>query len=244
MKKYLSALFLLFFSLSLFSQNPRFTVGISAGMSFSGISTAQDLGATYSWNKGVAGMLVLRKDLTEHLSLETQLGYLQNGYIMNAESYINTSSYSAETSYLGFTQYTNNSYLRNAWILSYRQGDRLRFAIGAGPWYACYLGTVLTVFSYGFVDPREYDAIGEPGLPVGYFENTETEKVTLPYTALDWGFCGQASLGFTVSPDCVLRFTFSWLQGLRNVSTLELESLELTEYSHSLLSLISLEFGI
>jgi hypothetical protein len=216
-----------FFSIVLISsistaQTKQLFVGLSGGLTYSDILKKNEFPGHYDYKPGFSAGLNLERLFFSGLSIETGLGYYQNGYNLNDRILMNAPQYLYTKSYFGFKYLITQSYLNNSWLIGYHIRKKFDFSVHTGLYWAYLLKAMNKSISYSYVDREEWTH-GDPDLPAGYYEINETREMNKEaYTKLDFGFVGKISLAYNLDNRnqiiCFLKFS----RGLIDIKKMEM----------------------
>lgn len=245
MKKTLIVSFLLLFSFKLISQEKGLSLGFSGGTTFSIIKVKDYVfNGGYDFSLGFGGELFCALNLSPHVLIKTNFGILQRGSDYRYETPIITVDAEMENSYFGLEFKADDYYLNNDWLVGYQFGDKIIVMISGGFYYSYYLNSKNYYRSYLYIDPSEYELIGDPELPIGYSENEDSSTGRNQYTHdWDFGIVGSACLGYHISEKLSIIVSAKYHHGLydRHISE---QAEEASIYNRSIVTFVGIMIRI
>jgi len=200
-----------------FSQIPGLSAEISPGITLSSVKAQNELPGIMKLRTGYAGLIGLRCSFGPGLFIETQVGPTGNGYYLDDKSYLNTVDYQSETSYFRDQWFVSHRNIINNWVVGKVFGHRTFVELAGGMYYSIYLITKATVTSTVYIDPLEYDIIGDPALPVGLDVSSETSlERSDDISPVDFGIAGQAAVGYRLNEKLGLKLIIAGFAGLKD----------------------------
>ena len=199
-------------SLSVLSQTKNtFYIGINSGVTNSKISGKNEASGYYNYKTGLGIGLAIEYMLNSKLSIETDVDFYQRGYNFSLRDTLIVYSYSASNSYIGYNENITLNYLNNTYTVGYYIGNKINLSINAGIYWAILLSSKRKATTYSFIDPVEWNEIGDPVLPVGYTETSESGKLnSYVYSNFDFGLIGKIDAGYDLNNkyqiNCFLRY--------------------------------------
>ena len=236
MKKSLLVTLLLFCSLTLNSQDHRFSLGFSVGTTISSIKIENYLDVDYGFNLGFGGELFCELNLNPQFFIMTNVGILERGYVYDNETVLIIVTDETENSYLGSEFKMDHFYLNNDWLFGYQFGKEIHVSISAGVYYSYYLGSRSYSRNYIYIDPIEHSIIDDPALPIGYseYENYAEGRNQMTY---DWdlGIVGCIGLGYMITDKFTIGISGKYHHSLQDISYMRLIE-EVSIYNRSIVT--------
>ncbi len=244
MRTSILVLYLLFYSLFLFSQEREISIGFSGGTTISSIKAVNFFPGNYSYRLGFEGEFSFKMIFSPHLFILTDISILQKGYNFKNESLLNMSLTEFQNSYSGIELGVSNRYLNNGWLIGYQFGNKIEVLLSAGAYYSFYLNSKTKDWNYIYVDPEDHEIIGDPAIPVGYHENRST-TIHRNQSISNWdaGICGIISLGYRLNQKYTFRLKGKYNHGLTDSSISE-GLFQAEMYNRSFSILFGLEFKL
>jgi hypothetical protein len=202
-------------------QAGSWSTGALTGASFANASVKNGIPGDYHTMIGFNTDVFLAYTFPNKLSIQTQVGFLQNGYqISNRTMLVVTLAQNQEeleSSYSGYDFLYRYNNMVNSWFIGYTIGDKYTVKPQIGLYGGLNLNTYTESSNYLYISPEDHDLIGDPGLPIGYVENLEEgELYKDSFTKYQFGIVSRLALGYRVTEQYRISISSSFYWDLIN----------------------------
>lgn len=168
--------------------------------------------SSHDFIQGFNSGLSIDLELKSKIIIETNISYYQNGFRIGDKDTLRAPDFKFSKSYIGFDEKFRQNYLNNSWLVGYTFGNKIKFSVYTGLYWAVFLNSNCKIKSYIFVDSLEWTEFGNPSLQKGYHESTFQEQVE-GYTSFDYGLIGRIELGINLGQRFQLTCFSGYYQG-------------------------------